>query len=68
MCMCHCCRRNSIRATPPGEGPVKRSLFRHGLEPFEVGCDSITAIDPAYKDKGSFEFTGKIEKVTFELK
>jgi arylsulfatase len=37
------------------------------LELFEAGHDSITAIDPAYKDKGKFEFTGKIDKVTFEL-
>jgi hypothetical protein len=32
-----------------------------------VGRDSITAIDPVYKDRGKFEFTGKIDKVTFEL-
>ena len=37
------------------------------LELFEVGHDSIMAIAPAYKDKGKFEFTGKIDKVTFEL-
>ena len=51
-----------------GEGKVKRSAFRHGLEPFEIGRDSITPVDPAYKDKGNFEFTGKIDKVTFQLK
>ena len=56
-----------VNGKPAGEGKVKRSLFRHGLEPFEVGRDSITAIDPAYKDKGKFEFTGTIEKVDFEL-
>jgi arylsulfatase len=50
-----------------GAGTLKRSAFRHGLEPFEVGRDSITPVDPAYKDKGKFEFTGKIEKVTFQL-
>ena len=42
--------------------------MRHGLGPFEVGRDSIPPIDPAYQDKGTFAFTGKIEKVTFELK
>ena len=57
-----------VNNEPAGEGKVKRSLFRHGLEPFEVGRDSITPIDPAYKDKGQFEFTGNIEKVSFELK
>lgn len=40
---------------------------RHGLEPFEVGRDSITPLDPAYKDKGTLPFTGTIEKVVFEL-
>jgi arylsulfatase len=56
-----------VNGKPAGEGKVKRSNFRHGLEPFEVGRDSITAIDPVYKDKGRFEFTGKIDKVVFEL-
>jgi hypothetical protein len=46
----------------------KRSLFRHGLEPFQVGRDSIAPVDPIYKDKGTFPFTGKIEKIMFELK
>ena len=50
-----------------GKGKLERTLFRHGLEPFEVGRDSITSIDPAYKDQGEFEFNGKIEKVEFEL-
>ena len=57
-----------VNGKPAGEGKVKRSIFRHGLEPFEVGRDSITPIDPAYKDKGQFAFTGNIEKVSFELK
>jgi arylsulfatase len=57
-----------VNGKPAGEGIVKRSLFRHGLEPFEVGRDSITPIDPAYKDKGKFEFTGTIEKIAFEIK
>jgi arylsulfatase A-like enzyme len=51
-----------------GEGTIKRTFFRHGLEPFEVGRDSITSVDPAYKDKGKFEFTGQIDKLTFEVK
>ena len=57
-----------VNGEPAGEGKLTRSAFRHGLEPFEVGRDSITPIDPAYKDKGKFEFTGKIDKITFELK
>jgi arylsulfatase len=57
-----------VNGKPAGEGKLKRTAFRHGLEPFEVGRDSITPIDPTYKDKGAFPFTGTIEKVTFELK
>ena len=57
-----------VNGQPAGEGKVKRSAFRHGLEPFEVGRDSITPIDPAYQVKGKFEFTGKIDKTTFLLK
>jgi arylsulfatase A-like enzyme len=56
-----------VNGKPAGEGVLKRSLFRHGLEPFEVGRDSITPVDPAYQKKGQFEFTGKIEKVEFDL-
>ena len=48
-----------------GEGKIKRTFFRHGLEPFEVGRDSITPVSPDYKSP--FAFTGKIEKITFEL-
>jgi arylsulfatase len=38
------------------------------LEPFEVGRDSITPIEPIYKYKGDFPFTGTIEKIPFDLK
>ena len=57
-----------VNGKPAGRGKLKRTLFRHGLEPFEVGRDSITAVDPAYKSKGKFEFTGTIQKVVFKLK
>lgn len=56
-----------VNDQPAGEGTLKRSAFRHGLEPFEIGRDSITPVDPAYRDQGKFEFTGRIEKVEFEL-
>ena len=48
-----------------GEGKLARTAFRHGLEPFEVGRDSITAVSPEYTSP--FPFTGTIEKITFEL-
>jgi len=57
-----------VNGQPAGEGKINRSAFRHGLEPFEVGRDSITAIDPAYKNKGAFAFTGLVNRITFELK
>ncbi|MGB8330867.1 MAG: arylsulfatase, partial [Polyangiales bacterium] len=56
-----------VNDAPAGEGTLTRTSFRHGLEPFEVGRDSITAIDPAYRDKGQFPFTGRIQHVTFDL-
>ncbi len=48
------------------EGKLKRTVFRHGLEPFEIGRDSITPVSPDYATP--FEFQGKIDKVTFEWK
>lgn len=54
-----------VNGKPAGAGAVKRSNFRHGLEPFEVGRDSITPISPDYKTP--FAFTGTIEKIAFEL-
>jgi arylsulfatase A-like enzyme len=56
-----------VNDKPAGEGKLKRTFFRHGLEPFEVGRDSITPVDPAYKDRGDFAFPGKIDKVQFGI-
>jgi len=55
-----------VNGKPAGEGKLKRSAFRHGLEPFEVGRDSITAVSPDYQTP--FAFTGTIERMKFELK
>lgn len=57
----------SVNGAAAGEGSLERTFFRHGLEPFEVGRDSISPVDPAYRDEGAFEFTGEIGEVTFEL-
>jgi arylsulfatase len=54
-----------VNGKPAGEGKLLQSVFRHGLEPFEVGRDSITPVSPDYKTP--FTFTGTIEKITFEL-
>ncbi len=57
-----------VNGTLVGKGKLDRTMFRHGLEPFEIGRDSITPVDPAYADKGDFQFTGEIEKIEFRLK
>jgi arylsulfatase len=49
-----------------GEGEISKAGNRHSVEPFEVGRDSISPVSPDYKSKGSFPFTGAIEKITFE--
>ena len=54
-----------VNGKPAGAGLLKRTAFRHGLEPFEVGRDSITSISPDYK--APFAFSGTIEEVKFEL-
>lgn len=56
-----------VNEKPAGEGRLTRSFFRHGLEPFEIGRDSITPIDPAYAEKGDFEFTGSINRIDFSI-
>ena len=54
-----------VNGKPAGEGKIQRTFFRHGLEPFEVGRDSITPVSPDYKTP--FAFTGTVEKITFTL-
>ncbi len=49
------------------EGETKKAMFRHGVEPFEVGRDSISPVNADYKAKMPFAFTGTIEKITFEV-
>lgn len=50
-----------------GEGETEKAMFRHGVEPFEVGRDSISSVNPAYAEQGTFPFGGTIESVAFEL-
>jgi arylsulfatase A-like enzyme len=57
-----------VNGQPAGEGQIKRVGFRSGgLEPFEVGRDSITPVTRAYADKGAFPFNGTIERITLQL-
>jgi arylsulfatase len=55
-----------VNGTLAGEGSVGSAMLRHGIEPFEVGRDSISPVGPDYKAKGSFPFTGTIEKIRFD--
>jgi hypothetical protein len=44
-----------------GEGTVGSAM------PFEIGRDSISSVSPDYKAKGSFPYTGTIEKIQFDV-
>jgi arylsulfatase len=55
-----------VNGTLAGEGTVGSAMIRQGIEPFEVGRDSISPVSPDYKLKGAFPFTGTIEKVQFD--
>ena len=49
------------------EGETAKTMFHHGVEPFEVGRDSISPVTPDYKEMGSFPFTGEIQKIVFAV-
>jgi arylsulfatase A-like enzyme len=49
-----------------GEGAVGSAMIRQGIEPFEIGRDSISPVSPDYKSKGAFPFSGTIEKIKFD--
>jgi len=55
-----------VNGTLAGEGTVGSAMIRQGIEPFEIGRDSISPVSPDYKSKGAFPFTGTIEKVQFD--
>ncbi len=57
-----------VNGKPAGEGKIARVGFRScGLEPFEVGRDSITPVTRKYASQGAFPFNGEIERITFDL-
>jgi hypothetical protein len=59
--------RNRVAGEPRASWTYYGNNVRHGVEPFEVGRDSISPVNADYKTKGSFPFTGSIEKITFEV-
>jgi arylsulfatase len=56
-----------VNGAAVGEGRVKRVSFRHGIEPFEVGRDSITPVSLEYAGRGAFPFNGRVERIRFDL-
>ena len=50
-----------------GEGTVGTAMARQGIEPFEIGRDSISQVSPDYRSKGAFPFTGAIERIQFDV-
>jgi arylsulfatase len=56
-----------VNDRPAGKGEIPKAGNRHGVEPFEVGRDSISPVSRDYQSKGSFPFMGRIEKITFEV-
>jgi len=52
-----------------GEGPIPKTMpGRVSREGLDVGKDGRAPVSPNYSDNEGFSFTGKIEKVTVELK
>jgi arylsulfatase len=56
-----------VYAKLAAQGETKKAMFRHGIEPFEVGRDSISPVNAAYKAKLPYAFTGIINKITFNV-
>jgi hypothetical protein len=53
----------NLDSIPATASPAPRARAgRHGVEPFEVGRDSISSVTASYKSKMPFAFTGTIEK------
>jgi arylsulfatase len=51
-----------------GEGRLEKQIpGRCGVESLDVGMDTLSAVNKAYKDRSPFPFTGTIEHVTFDF-
>ncbi len=59
--------RLSVDGTQIGELSLAKTSYRHGVEPFETGRDSISPVSALYADKKEFPFTGEIQKIQFEI-
>jgi len=51
-----------------GEGPIKRTHpFKLSFEGLDIGKDTLSPVSDAYKDLGVFKYSGKINKVIYEI-
>jgi arylsulfatase len=57
----------SVNGRLAAQGETDNAMFRHGVEPFEIGRDSISPVNAAYKGKGDFAFSGRIDKIQFDV-
>ena len=59
--------RMLVNGKEVAKGRVARTVpFRYGVEPFDVGMDTVSAVSEDYKSP--FPFQGRINDVTIELK
>ena len=58
-----------VNGKPVAEGRLERTvpLRFTTYAGMDIGKDEGEPVSPSYRDKSPFPFTGKIEKVTFEL-
>ena len=63
-------RRSSLDGRPVGEAKIPQTVVRRFSldETFDVGEDTVTPVIDDYAGKMPFKFTGKLNKVTIELK
>jgi arylsulfatase len=56
-----------INGKETGSGRVEKTVpFRYGVEPFDIGRDTVSAVSKDYKVP--FAFNGRLDQVTIELK
>ena len=52
---------------PVGNTEIKTLSLKTAFEGLDIGEDILYPVSPEYADKGSFSFTGEIEKVQYDL-
>ncbi|WP_301169664.1 arylsulfatase [Brevibacillus nitrificans] len=59
----------SINDKKVGEGSIAKTIpYKISFEGMDIGRDTLYPVSANYSDKDEFPFTGKIEKVVFDLK